>query len=112
MLEIKTIVTRDNKPEEFDQKVNEALKEGWVLVRRDVLPAYAGGLAEYHRCYYAELERQTEPEEEEEPEDDTTAEWELVRDPVNPFRCSKCSCKSDDAPKTCPVCGRRMTGVL
>lgn len=109
MLEIKTIIEPAFASEAFDTKVNIDIANGWELVRRDVL---VPGDRDRGPILYAELERETEPEEEEEPEDDGTAEWELVRDPVKPFRCSKCSCKSDEAVKTCPTCGRRMTGVL
>lgn len=106
MLEIKTIVNSAFELELFDMAVNEAITDGWELVRRDVL--ISGG--DRGPLLYAELERQTEPEEE--PEDDLTAEWELVRNPVTPFRCSKCGHSSEDAPKTCPGCGRRMEGVV
>jgi rubrerythrin len=101
MLEIKTITEERYNPNEFDRRVNEALKEGWELVRRDILPD----------MFYAELEREIEPEEEEEPVDDSTADWVLVRNPATPFKCSKCGHLSDAAPRTCPNCKRVMQGV-
>lgn len=110
MLEIKTIMHSVTYLTKFDEDVNQALADGWELVRRDILPAGEGPSRYWERTLYAELEREVEPEEE--PEDDSTAEWELVRDPAYPFRCSKCSCKSDENVKTCPGCGRRMGGVI
>lgn len=108
MLEIKTIIEPAFASEAFDTKVNLDIANGWELVRRDVL---VPGDRDRGPILYAELERETEPEEEEDPEDDSTADWMLVRNPVTPFRCSKCGYKSEDAPKTCPSCNRVMLGV-
>lgn len=63
MKQIKTIVTRDIAPEEFDKQVNAALSSGWVLVKRDVLGAYEGPSVRARRAYYAELEREEFPKE-------------------------------------------------
>jgi hypothetical protein len=58
MKQIKTIVVRDNKTGEFDKQVNAALQEGWELKKREVLPGIKGIETEWHRAYYAELERE------------------------------------------------------
>jgi hypothetical protein len=49
MLEIKTIIIDPVDSAKFDEQVNEALAEGWVLVRRDLLLK--------PNALYAELER-------------------------------------------------------
>ena len=100
MLEIKTIMEELHNPDEFDRRVNDALAEGWELVRRDILP----------NMLYAELERETEPEEE--LEDDSTAEWRLSRSPALPYVCTACGFHSEDALRTCPNCKRAMKGVV
>lgn len=55
MKQIKTIVTDMMEGKIFDQKVNEAIENGWVLIRRDVLVPHG-----QHRLssLYAELERE------------------------------------------------------
>lgn len=104
MLEIKTIWSELVNSNQFDIKVNEAIAEGWELVRREALPRRT----EWgETLLYAELERITEAEEEE-LEDDGTAEWKLSRDPLYPFRCTACGCKSQDALRNCPHCKRIM----
>lgn len=105
MLEIKTIIYAAFELVVFDTAVNDHLAAGWELVRRDVL---VPGDRDRGPILYAELEREIEPEEEEEPEDDSTAEWALIRNPVTPFKCSKCGYKNDEETKTCPGCGRVM----
>lgn len=107
MLEIKTIIEPAFASEAFDTKVNLDIANGWELVRRDVL---VPGDRDRGPILYAELEREVEPEEDEEPEDDGTAEWKLSRTPALPFKCTACGHHSEDAPKTCPNCGRVMTG--
>lgn len=104
MLEIKTIT--ENYPSLFDRAVNEALEDGWELVRRE---CFITG-SDRATTFYAELERIVdEPEEEEElEEDDGTAEWKLSRDPLYPFRCTACGSKSQDALRNCPHCKRIM----
>lgn len=97
MLEIKTIIEKN--AEIFDLGVNDALAEGWELVRRDCFPGH---------YFYAELEREAEVEEEEPEEpDDAFTSWRLTRDPVQPYRCEKCGFK-DIVPRSdgCPNCGR------
>lgn len=103
MLAIKTIT--DHLSTRFDNAVNEALAEGWELVRRE---CFITG-SDRATTFYAELERMIEVEEEEEElEDDGTAEWKLSRDPLFPFRCTACGCKSQDALRACPHCKRIM----
>lgn len=106
MLEIKTIARPATEKEEFDAEVNEALADGWELVRRDILPPYEGVTRFWERVLYAELEREVAPEEAEEPEDAFTS-WIVTRDPIQPYRCEKCGFK-DIVPRQdgCPNCGR------
>lgn len=119
MLQIKTIMKSTcDQFDEFDKEVNDALAEGWELVRRDVLPPYAGVLKNeghlWKRVLYAELEREVEPAEEEEPEDedDGTAFWVFSRrNPLTPFHCSACGHTADPSkvlPDRCPGCHREM----
>ena len=109
MLEIKTIAERVENLEDFDKQVNEALAEGWELVRREVLPPYEGAIHWWPRALYAELERIVEePEEEEDSTADTVAVWLLSRDPHYPYKCSACGCKIQDPIVNCPHCHRLM----
>lgn len=62
MKQIKTITIRMNAAGEFDQKVNEAIKEGWTLIERKVLQPHT---EDKYTMLYAELERFTEPDENE-----------------------------------------------
>lgn len=69
MKQIKTIYKElnprfSNGPQiqEFDDELNNALKEGWKLIRREVLPPHTGMDHDIHRTLYAELVRE-EPEE-------------------------------------------------
>lgn len=103
MEQIKTIIKADAT--EFDDLVNTALKLGWQLVNRQVLPGSEGVL------FYAELNMYSEPEELTEPEEvieEFTAEWEVSRDPAHPLRCSKCRRPEVFPVKICPDCGRLM----
>ena len=101
MLEIKTIAGSQISP--FDKEVNDAIADGWELVRRD---CFLVG-AHHEPMLYAELERETEPAEAEEPDDDDLTNWVLTRDPINPYRCEKCNFKTIAPIKTgCPNCGR------
>lgn len=103
MLEIKTIMEESHNPFEFDRRVNEALREGWELVRRDLLLS--------PNMLYAELEREIE-EEEPELDEDSLTNWVLTRDPLNPYRCEKCNFKAVIPFETgCPNCGRRVIAV-
>lgn len=106
MLEIKTIIATEHK--DFDVEVNDALEEGWELVRRDVLPPYEGVTGICSRCFYAELERVIEVEQEEEPEDDGLAEWVVSRNPSAPYRCNKCGHSTATPAPRCPGCERTM----
>ena len=53
MKQIKTI--RKVHPEDFDKEVNDALSEGWTLVRRGIFPSYF--VAELEREIITEAER-------------------------------------------------------
>lgn len=101
MLEIKTITA--NSPSYFDQKVNEALTEGWELVRRE---CFITG-SDRATTFYAELERFVE-EQEEEPVIDNVGVWLISRDPHFPYKCSACGCKVQDPLVNCPHCHRLM----
>lgn len=57
MKQIKTIRTRFDDSEKFDERVNRALENGWRLTHREVLPAYETENYESARTLYAELER-------------------------------------------------------
>lgn len=56
-MEIKTIKRQLDASEEFDKVVNQALAEGWTLIKRDVLAPYEGTTRTYYRMLYAELEK-------------------------------------------------------
>lgn len=106
MPEIKTIFTKIDDCGKFDERVNEALAEGWELVKRDVL---VPPVPDRYTLLYAELERVIETEEEdEEPEDDGTAEWVVSRDPAHPYRCNKCQASTSTPTPVCPECKRVM----
>lgn len=58
MKQIKTIKNRLDNNEEFDNEVNTAIKEGWTLVKRDIiLPIAQSPLTTFYTMLYAELER-------------------------------------------------------
>lgn len=106
MLEIKTIT--ENYPHLFDRAVNEALVEGWELVRRE---CFITG-ADRATTFYAELERVNEVYEEEE-ETDTPcdfATWNIIREPRNPYQCSACGHRTNAQWATCPKCSASMSG--
>lgn len=107
MLEIKTIAHPATEREEFDAEVNKALAEGWELVRRDIIPPYEGSTYAWERMFYAELEREVETEEEYElDDDDNLTSWQLIRNPVTPYRCERCGYKSTKEHDKCPECQR------
>ncbi len=54
MKQIKTIATKLDATEAFNERVNAALAEGWTLVRREVLE----GSPHDHAALFAELERE------------------------------------------------------
>lgn len=57
-MEIKTIVIRLDNAETFDKEVNNALADGWELLRRDVLQPLAQSDERYtYIMLYAELVR-------------------------------------------------------
>ena len=105
MLEIKTIT--ETAAPFFDLAVNEALKEGWELVRRE---CFITG-SDRAKTFYAELERVIDEPEEEEEEDstaDTVGVWLISREPHFPFKCSACGWKTQQATINCPYCHRLM----
>ena len=57
-MQIKTIEYKFDCAEQFDEAVNKALADGWVLVRRDVIQPYEGKTYVHHRMLYAELQRE------------------------------------------------------
>lgn len=105
MIEIKTIT--ENYPHKFDRAVNEALADGWELVRRE---CFITG-SDRATTFYAELERVGGEPEEETEYGDTVAEWQISKDPAHPFRCSACQMKSAKAASFCPFCKRVMIGA-
>ena len=113
MLEIRTIIVPSTLPGKFDTEVNDLLKEGWELVRRDVLPPYEGECMTCPQRLYAELERIVdEPETDDDEEEDTeSAEWWVTRDPTRPYRCSKCGHKTTIKWPRCPKCDKPMRSV-
>jgi hypothetical protein len=105
MREIKTIT--DNLSTRFDLEVNDALKEGWELVRRE---CFITG-SDRATTFYAELERIVVPYEAE-PEIDEyeeVAHWHITKDPRLPYRCSTCLFKSTTPYAVCPSCGSLMS---
>lgn len=64
-MEIKTIYIHTAYVQEFDNCVNEALKEGWKLKKRELIQPQAQpntGGTYFNNMLYAELERETENE--------------------------------------------------
>lgn len=114
MIEIRTIIVPATHPGKFDDEVNAHLKEGWELVRRDTLPPFEGECTAAPRCLYAELERaKEEPEttEEDEDENSSEADWNIVRDPIKPYKCSSCGYKAAIQWPTCPYCSKAMRRI-
>ena len=103
MLEIKTIIGFIDKTEEFDEKVNTALADGWDLVKRDM--PVAG--VDHIPFYYAELERIVE-EPEEDDDYDMPAHWITTRNPSKPLRCSNCGYEETTPKPVCPNCIKVM----
>lgn len=103
MIEIKTITAQMSTF--FDNAVNEALTDGWELVRRE---CFITG-SDRATTFYAELERIIDkPEEEEDSTADTVGVWLISREPRFPFKCSACGWKTQQALKNCPYCHRLM----
>lgn len=101
MIEIKTITS--DSAADFDRQVNEALTEGWELVKRDCFGF------DHIPLYYAELERVIDDQEDdfEEIEDDV-ARWLISRNPKNPYKCSHCGYTTDQPWGACPKCKKIM----
>lgn len=59
MKQIKTIICVTSE-QDFDNMVNIAIRDGWTLVKRDILPPCETTTIHYHRALYAELERDIE----------------------------------------------------
>ena len=104
MLEIKTITEKASH--QFDRAVNDALAEGWELVRRE---CFITG-SDRATTFYAELERIAEICVEEDDDTDDTARWVMTRNPRNPYRCSACGHTTNAKWVTCPECKRMMKG--
>lgn len=107
MLEIKTIVAPTE--EYFDTTVNALINEGWELVKRE---CFVTG-SDRAITLYAELERFIDAVEEPTEEDEfefvpNSAAWLLQRDPMRPYRCSKCGYKTTNADHRCPNCMSEM----
>lgn len=102
MLEIKTITA--SLAHHFDRAVNQALADGWELVRRECFITGSDRAA----TFYAELERIVEEPEEEDDAPGGTAYWNTARDPRNPYRCSACGYATIAKWLVCPECGRPM----
>ena len=61
MIRIKTIRKRIDNAEEFDECVNEALRDGWTLKKRTVLRPIGQQDSKYtYMMLYAELEMEVE----------------------------------------------------
>ena len=100
MQEIKTIT--EYTALTFDKAVNDAIADGWELVRRECFITGSDRAV----TLYAELERIKELFEEDDSED--TARWVRIRDPRKPYRCSACGYMTNAAWPGCPECDRIM----
>ena len=61
-MEIRTIVVpRGLGSKIFDEQVNDALKKGFQLTRRDIVPGFVVGSTTLEPAYYAELVKPDEP---------------------------------------------------
>lgn len=101
MLKILTITIPT--AELFDLTVNDALKDGWELVKRD---CFVTG-SDRATTFYAELERE-EPQEEEDLYPYDISQWEVTRNPRCPYRCRACGYAAREQWHLCPECGREM----
>ena len=103
MLEIKTIT--EITPLLFDSAVNDALSEGWELLRRE---CFITG-ADRATTFYAELERIVDdPEDENETLLGLMGRWEVTRNPREPYRCSACGHGTNAQWPVCPKCNTSM----
>ena len=55
MLQIKTIADRLDNAKDFDDKVNKALENGWIITKRYLSEPKNGGDGMYYRMLIAEL---------------------------------------------------------
>ncbi|MGN1027799.1 MAG: hypothetical protein ACI4P4_15500 [Faecousia sp.] len=62
MKQIKTIKSRRDFELDFDDEVNEALRDGWTLLRRYIDPGFARGSRVFYPVFVAELEREVPDE--------------------------------------------------
>ena len=96
-MEIKTIVIRLDNAGEFDERVNAALKEGWQLVKREVLQPAAQSPERYtYIMLYAELVKLPETELQADPvtwQEGVEALRSTCRDAVS---CDRASCPMYD----------------
>lgn len=107
MLEIKTITSQ--YVESFDYSVNEALKEGWELVRRE---CFVTG-SDRAITLYAELKRvalpyATEPTFDEYEVEARWLDQVHLKSHTHRFSCSKCHFLSTNPYPLCPSCGSLM----
>lgn len=76
-MKIKTIIRNTDHVEKFDEEVNEAIADGWILVKREVLPGMQYNATNWAwRALYAEL---VLPDPAPEPEPVAVDPWELAR---------------------------------
>ena len=102
MLRIKTLI--DITAAGIDKAVNDALADGWELVRRE---CFITG-ADRATTFYAELERFIDEPEDDTEDDILTASWSISRDPAYPYKCTSCGCKVKEPLATCPHCHKAM----
>lgn len=65
MKQIKTVITPLERLNEYDNAVNELIKDGWILVKREII-TISGDITEAFnaipiKALYAELERYNTP---------------------------------------------------
>ena len=100
-MEILTITSsRDKGTVEFDERVNKALEEGYILVERDMIPGGSFGSKTYQPAYYAELVRTDE-----QPQKDATLTT------LDALRIVREFCDDHKCDNTCPLiefCERHM----
>lgn len=102
MLEIKTIT--EHTPLSFDCAVNDAIVNGWDLVRRE---CFITG-ADRATTFYAELERIVDDPEEDDATLGLMGHWEVTRNPREPYRCSACGHATNAQWPVCPKCNTVM----
>jgi hypothetical protein len=90
MKQIKTILVKVEQLEEFDKRANNALAEGWTLVKREVLQAYDSATCIFHRMLYAELEREIVEEKQSEPKERECGNCAHYGTAVYDYPCTVC----------------------